>query len=53
VLAGGGPLTRDELVVATELPPAIVDASLARLEREGVVTKSEAGWALALPPAPG
>jgi membrane protein len=53
VLAGGGPLTRDELVMATELPPATVDASLARLEREGVVAKSEAGWALALPQAPG
>jgi membrane protein len=53
VLAGGGPLTREELVKATELPPAIVDASLARLEREGVVARSEAGWALALPEAPG
>jgi len=53
VLAGGGPLTRDELVKATDLPPAIVDASLARLEREGVVAKSQEGWALALPEARG
>ena len=51
VLAGGGPLTRDELVKSANLPSSVVDESLARLEREGVVVKSEAGWALALPAA--
>ncbi|MBK7657910.1 MAG: YihY family inner membrane protein [Betaproteobacteria bacterium] len=51
VLAGGGPLTHDELVKAANLPAAVVDESLARLEREGVVVQSPAGWALALPAA--
>ncbi len=52
VLAGGGPLSRDELVKAAALSPAVVDESLARLEREGVVVRSDAGWALALPETP-
>jgi len=48
VLAGGGPLTRDELVKAANLPAPVVDESLARLEREGAVIRSEAGWSVAL-----
>lgn len=52
VLAGGGPLTREELVKAANLPPEVVDESLARLSREGVVAQGEKGWSLALPETP-
>jgi membrane protein len=52
VLAGGGPLSRDELARAANLSPAAVDESLARLEQQGIVAKTDAGWGLALPERP-